>query len=239
MRWLPRHFFSAAILFGAGLVAASGCADNKSALFIRGVIALQSPSCEAKADPTTTMLGGGVMDVALTHEYWAPLLVGNQLTERGSRDQVRTETDRVSLTGAVVDVQDASGNSLQGGNYTTDATGFVDPASGDTPSYGVVFARLVPSAVSVSAGQQLTVKVRVFGKTLGGRYIESGDLTYPISVCSGCLVSFPSDAYDPANPGAGCTGDPGNATSPCYPGQDAPLDCRLCPPSNPVCVPPG
>jgi hypothetical protein len=238
MRWLPRHFFTAAILLGAGLVAASGCADNKTALFIRGVVALQSPGCDAKADPSATMLGGGVMDVALTREYWAALLVGNQLTERGSRDQVRTETDRVSLTGAVVDVQNSSGGTLSGGSYTTDATGFVDPASGNTPSYGVVFVRLVPSSVSVSAGQQLTVKVHVFGDTLGGRYIESGDLSYPISVCSGCLVSFPSNAYDPANPSAGCTGDPGSATEPCYPGQDEPIDCRLCT-QNPACVPPG
>ncbi len=236
MRWLPRHFFSAAILFGAGLMAASGCADNKSALFIRGVVQVQAPGCDAKADPTTTMWGGGMLDVALTHVYWAPLLVGNQLTERGSRDQVRTETSRVTIRGAVVDVMNAKGDTLT--SYTTDATGFVDPASGTTPGYGIVWAKIIPSSLNLQANTTVTVKVHVFGDTLGGRSIESTDLTYPISTCQGCLVSFPSNAYDPANPSAGCTGDPSGATTPCYPGQDVPIDCRLCT-QNPACIPPG
>lgn len=236
MRCLPRHFFSAAILCGAGLMAASGCADNKSALFIRGVVVVTPPSCEAKADPTVATWGGGMMDVALTNQYWAALLVGNQLTERGSREQVRTETSRVTIRGAVVSVSDVSGKSLT--SYTTDATGFIDPASGTTPGYGIVWAKIIPASLKLAANMTVTVKVHVFGETLGGRSIESTDLTYPISTCNGCLVSFPSNAYDPANPGAGCTGDPGSATLPCFTGQDQPIDCRLCR-QNPACIPPS
>lgn len=236
MRWAPRHFFLAAILCGAGLMAASGCADNKSALFIRGVEVVQAPSCEAKADPTSSMWGGGMMDVALTHEYWAPLLVGNQLTERGSREQVRTETSRVTIRGAVVDVETSQGKSLT--DYTIDATGFIDPASGTTPGYGVVWAKIIPPSLNLPANTTVTVKVHVFGDTLGGRSIESTDLTYPVSTCNGCLVSFPSGAYDPANPSAGCTGDPSGAVEPCFPGQDQPIDCRLCT-QNPACIPPS
>ncbi len=216
-------------------MAASGCADNKSGLFIRGVIAVTAPACDAKADPSAATLGGGLMDVALTNEYWAALLVGNQLTERGSRDQVRTETSRVTIRGAVVTVANASGGTLKA--YTTDATGFIDPASGTTPGYGVVWVKIVPASLPLNSDMTVTVKVHVFGDTLGGKHIESTDLTYPITTCSGCLVSFPSNAYDPANPGAGCTGDPGGATQPCFTGQDAPIDCRLCT-QNPVCTPP-
>lgn len=217
-------------------MAASGCADNKSALFIRGVEVVTSPSCEAKAEPTAATWGGGLMDVALTNHYWAALIVGNQLTERGSRSQVRTETSRVTIRGAVINIVDpATGKSRL--KFTTDATGFVDPASGTTPGYGVVWAKIIPGSLGLGPNQNVTVKVHVFGDTLGGREIESTDLTYPVSTCNGCLVSFPSDAYDPANPSAGCTGDPGSATEPCFIGQDQPVDCRLCT-QNPACTPP-
>ena len=173
---------------------------------------------------------------SLTSEYRAALLVGNQLTERGSREQVRTETSRITIRGAVVDVQDFKGNSLK--SFSTDATGFVDPATGSTPSYGVVYVKLIPSSLNLAANTQVTVQVHVYGDTLGGRSIESNDLTFPITTCAGCLVDFPAGAFDPANPGAGCTGDPGSATAPCFFGQDDPVDCRLCT-TNPACVPPA
>lgn len=228
-----RHVLSGAIVAGFSMLWAAGCADNNSAVFIRGVLAVQAPECAAKADPSSALQLGGVLDLAFRTNYQAALLVGNQLVAQGSRDQVRTETSRVVIKGAVVTVKDAAGNTLK--SYTVDATGFVDPASGTEPGYGVVQVELIPDSLQLSANTRVTADVQVFGDTLGGKSITSADLLFPISVCNGCLVSFPAAALDPTQPGK-CVGDT-TATLPCYPGQDDPIDCRLCT-GNPACVPP-
>src|SRR5262245_40786842 len=79
---------------------AEGCADNESALFVRGVLARKAPGCEAKGDPTQLMVGVGVLDMAFAAQnggsYNAPLLVGNQMARVGNADQVRTETSRIT-----------------------------------------------------------------------------------------------------------------------------------------------
>lgn len=228
-----RHILSGALLAGVGMASAAGCADNKSALFVRGVLALQAPECVAKADPSATMRLEGVLDLAFRTNYQAALLVGNQLVAQGSHNQVRTETSRVVVKGAVVTVKDAKGKTLT--SYTVDATGVIDPATGSDPSYGVVNAELIPDSLKLSPNTRVTADVQVFGDTLGGKSITSADLLFPIQVCKGCLVSFPADAVNAATPGQ-CVGTATTA-APCFMGQDDPIDCRLCA-SNPACVPP-
>src|SRR5215471_11423352 len=84
----------------AALPLIPSCADNNSSLFVVGVIALDKTTCLATGDSTANMLAGGVLDVAFSTSYTGFVLVGNQLTQRGSREQIRTETSRVALRGA-------------------------------------------------------------------------------------------------------------------------------------------
>ncbi len=73
-------------------------------------------------------------------------------------------------------------------------------------------------------------RVVVSGTTLDGARVKSPAFSFPIAVCTGCLVDYPLGADDPALPGYQCTvGD--SATSidwPCRKGQDDLVDCRLC-----------
>lgn len=228
-----RHVLSGGLLAGFAMLSASGCADNNSSVFVDGVLALQPPDCVAKADPSATLLLEGELDLAFRTNYQAALLVGNQMVAQASHDQVRTETDTFVVKGAVVTVKNATGKTLI--SYTVDATGVIPPASGTTPSYGVVAVELIPDSLSLQPNTRVTADVQVFGDTLGGTSVTSADLLFPIQVCYGCLVSFPADALDPTTPGQ-CVGQ-ASSSAPCFVGQDEAIDCRLCA-TNPVCKPP-
>jgi len=228
------------VVAGAMAVGASACADNESSIFIRQVLVPSGSDCTYSADPGGAALALGVMDLAFTREYWAGLLVGNQLVARGASDQLRTETARFRAEGAEVEIETTSGDLVQ--SFTVPVSGFADPSGGTEPGWGVVHAVLIDGTTgqSLAAGfaegerspvvGRVVVVVKVFGRTLGGREVESGEFRFPISVCYGCLVSFPPDATDPDLPTPNCanvgTGSSGEV--PCYVGQDEPIDCRVC-----------
>jgi hypothetical protein len=249
-RKLLRGAFAAGFIAAAAVLSTSGCAENRSSLFVRAVMMVTPPECIVKADPSATILLGGYMDLALTDTYRAALLVGNQLVRRGSRDQLRTETARVTLRGAEVRVRTARGALLR--EFTVDGTGFVDPGTSEEPGYGVMYAPLIPPGTAgLRPDTTVVVSVRVYGETLGGTEIESGDLSFPVSLCEGCLVSFPPQADDPAQSGYQCI-DQFSASSatgggaqlsedavPCWIGQDSYVDCRACVGTHPeVCTSP-
>jgi hypothetical protein len=234
-------------IFGSGLAlalvaaGATGCADNESSLFVRQVQAMQPPQCTVTADPSASFMPYGSLDLIIGGDngYQAALLVGNQLAQRGSTTQIRTETARVSLRGAIVRVLDDTGAEIT--SFTVDGSGFVDPGSGESPGFGLLGTTLIPPQfASYGYLGWVTVWVKVFGRTLGGKDIESNELTYPIDVCNGCLVSFPSKAVelDTGNcTHAGAT----EYTVPCIPGQDAPVPCTFCmdnPATRSVCLHP-
>jgi hypothetical protein len=219
-----KHLFGVAALAAAPF-ALGGCEDNESALFVRSVVKLEAGDCLARAQPDATMLPFGTLDTSFEGNYVASLLVGNQLARQGDRDKVRTETARVALRGAVVSVRDPLGSELQA--FTSDGAGFVDPGNGNEPGYGIMFAELLPrNLVTAPPGgaTSVNVSVRVFGETLGGRDIESSELIFPITVCDGCLVSFPTDAILNGE----CAKGTPPEDLPCNFGQDTPVDCRLC-----------
>ena len=246
MRLLRTRLWAAGIVTTTAVLLASGCAENESSLFVRAVLVVAPPECVVKSDASSTFLLQGVMDVALTDAYSAALLVGNQLVRRGSRDQLRTETSRISLRGAEVHLTNAQGSQVFA--FSVDGSGFVDPGNSDEPGYGVMSTTLIPPEYSPPAGTTVTARVRVYGRTLGGTDIESGDFWFPIYICRGCLVSFPLEADDPAQDGYQCLagaatggGDTGPSEDdiPCSVGQDGYLDCRWCAAGNPVCQTPG
>lgn len=206
-----------------------GCADNESSIFVRQVMQLSAPACKTTGDPTAPSLLYGVLDVGAAKQagYQATLLVGNHLVPRGSQQQIRTETARVNLRGAVVRIEDANGNTLQ--NYTLDATGFVDPGTDTQPGWGLLSTTLIPPGTP--ALNWVTVRVKVFGQTLGGKDVESDELTFPINLCYGCLVDYP-DAANTITDGTGyecgSTTQAQSLTEPCIIGQDDRVPCPFC-----------
>ncbi len=248
MRAATKYLLSVGLLSLGTLALTSSCADNNSSLFVVGVIDINATTCAAKPDTTSALLAQGTLDVAFTSSYTAALLVGNQLTQQGSREQIRTETSRISLRGAEVTLTTLDGRTL--GNYSTVGTGFVDASAGDVPSYASMFVNLIPPTLgnntAVQAAKVVLAKIRVFGDSLGNSSITSSELDFPITICNGCLVRYPADAADttlPAGTGYRCstaaTTTQTTEAAPCIQGQDAPFACTFCSAAYPLCQDPG
>lgn len=246
------YLLAAGLLTLGSFVFAPGCATNDSSMFVVGVLDLNQSTCLAKPDLTAAMLAGGVLDTAFQQDYTASLLVGNQLTQRGSREQLRTETSRVTLRGAEVTLTTLAGKDItitQNGksttaHFSTVGTGFVDAAAGDAPSYGTMSVVVLPPGI-VASGElpgQVLAKIRVFGDTLGGKAVTSSELDFPITLCDGCLVTYPAQG-DPTSstymcPTPSAADMSSAAAGPCILGQDVPFSCTRCLATSDACKDP-
>lgn len=234
------------LLCGGGLLSTtSGCADNESSIYVRDVLA-GDESCIFRADPESTFIGAGSLDVAIRGEYHAALLVGNQLVRRGDPEQLRTETSRVTLYAADVTLLSPGGGALVRADgsdaaFSVEVAGFVDPGTGQEPGYGIALVKLIDAQTAQDlAGQimatgfvqDVVAGVIVRGRTTGGNELETAEFQFPISVCYGCLIVYPAEADDPGRPGVDCD-IRADAEVSCRPGQDGPVDCRSC--SHPLC----
>jgi len=241
-RLISKYLLTAGSLVLASAILTPSCATNNSSLFVVGVLDLNHSTCIAKADTTDPFLAQGTLDLAFTQSYTAFVLVGNQLTQQGSREQLRTETSRVSLRGAEVKLSTVDGKPL--GSYSTVGTGFVDAAAGDAPSYAAMAVNVIPAALTNLPGTVLA-KIRVFGDTLGGQSVTSSELDFPITVCTGCLINYDTpDTTQPANSPYKCatavsTSTQTSVAPPCILGQDVPFSCALCSSSFDICRDPS
>jgi len=225
------------------------CAHNDQTIFIRQVAAppvltTAGTTCVYGNDLNSAGLLQGTLDVALVSSYSLNLVVGNQLVKRGDALNVRAESNRVELKGAVVRVSDVNDNTLS--EFTTYGAAVIDPASGSDPSYGVMQVVGVDTAASAKlaaaipkgVAQLVLAHVKAFGTTLGGIDVESQEYQFPISVCNSCLIDF-STGTDPAQPLPNCAKSAetsSNIVYPCNAGQDQPVPCQLCQ-KNPACHP--
>ena len=204
----------------------SSCADTPNTLFVVGV-PVPDEQCTVDADGSTTTLVRGLYDLRFTSAYSNWILVGNQLTARGSRDLLRAETARVHLRGAIVRLTTPDDKPLT--EFTTVATGFANPGTGDQAGFGTMFIDIVPEGLFTEA-TNVVAHIRAFGDTVGGQALESTELTFPISVCDGCLLTY--GQRDPTTGGCDLSATP---ELPCIPGQDAPYPCQLCAGSDGLC----
>ena len=251
---MKRIWGRALAAMAVSVVAISACVSNDGSLFVQGVLAPPTAGADGTCIYTTTATGPfisvGTLDVALGSQYIPTLLIANQLVQVGAATQSRVETNRVQLQGAIVRVTSAAGAELR--SYTVPSSGFVDVATGGTPGYGAVSTVLVDSDTVNSLRQQLgavgsglirlLVYVKVYGVTLGGTHVETGEYQFPVNACFGCLVNFPADSVSPPpSPQPNClevSGGSGGGTlaRPCVTGQDQAIDCRLCQ-GNIACTP--
>jgi hypothetical protein len=223
------------------MVLGPGCADNRSTIYIQGAMLIPQDSCTVTADANADFLFRGTYDAAFATstapEYNAALLVGNQMVRRGNASTLRTETSRISFYEAEVSLSNSAGDPIPNGNFVVPVTGFADAAAGTEPGYGVVAVTLIDatSAQAITPGQEVVANVILRGESLGNVDVETDSWSFPITVCNGCLVSFPPDADDPAKPGLDCD-IRDEAPVYCRMGQDAFVDCRACA-GVPACTP--
>jgi hypothetical protein len=214
---------TAATVSVAGLF--SGCADNESTLFIKGVMKPDEGTCTYRPDATSVLLLGGVLDTAFGGSYMAGLLVGNQMKSQGNKDRNRTETSRILLEGAVVSLRRSNGGVIS--EFSAPGVGFVDPSSGDAAAFGVVSVLVVPDAAEVVGEAYVVADIQVYGHSLGGQEVESNVFSFPIDICDGCLVSFPQSSINPTTGECQAT-ESTSGVLPCYFGQDEIILCSDC-----------
>lgn len=249
---MNRIWGRARMLMAAGLFAgalAPACAENDQSIFIRGALApsanRQNGVCTYTADPAQPQLFEGSLDVGVRDNYFAVLLVGNQLSARGSQQAVRAESNRVHINGAVVRVTNPDGSVIN--EFTSLSTGFADAQGNDQPAYGAIGVVAIDAKTKDALAGQLTARtqtklvlanISVFGKTLGGVDVESGEYQLPIRVCNGCLVTFTDSNDAAAAVQPNCLKPLGTAGTnlPCSAGQDEAVPCQLCQ-GRPVCDP--
>jgi len=237
MQRLRRTMAAGFLAFGAA-IASSSCVDNESSLFIYGVMEITNTQCLAKPDQSAVFIPEGTLDRVFADGYQAALLVGSHLTQRGSRDKLRTETSRLSITGAHMTLYGTNGSVTE---FDTPATGLVNPSSGTDPGLAAVFARLVRQKDLAGLGDpgQMIARIKILGTTLGGQDIESGVFDFPITLCDGCLVTYPPDALDPNNNNRCDAVETTQETTVCSIGQDVSFPCTYCAAFNEICADPS
>lgn len=239
-----------ATAIGLALTVAPACVDNDQSLYVRQVVAppdtkSETGGCVYKPDATGTALFEGTLDLLIAQNYSAVILVGNQLIQRSDNLSARAESNKAHLDGAIVRVTDADGNDIR--EFTSPAAGFADNSNGIIASFGLARVTLIDSATVNSLARSITTtkeklvlaNIKVFGETLGGVDLESGEFQFPIRICRGCLISF-LGADDPNSDGVDCNlqntaAAAGGASDtldrtklPCQAGQDEYLPCTAC-----------
>jgi hypothetical protein len=249
MKHLLRSKGVSSVVLLSVLAIGGGCTDEETGFFIQGNVALSAPACVATAESSAEMIGTGLLDVALRLDYQASLLVGSQLTPRGDKANLRTETMTTTITGAEVQLFTDTGELDT--EFTVPAFGTIYPNTSAEPGFGIISATLIPAASGQLLAEELddrnriitrVAQVKVFGETLGGLEIESSDIRYVIRVCEGCLIDFPSNALTLDTGGVLRCQGAATATAPeppCRTGQDDAIDCRSCTSFNAFCNDPN
>lgn len=201
--------------------------------------------CTYPASMDASFLPSGRYDLGFFGSYQVGLVLGNQMASRGVKAQSRTETSRIMLEGAEVRLVTGNGELFALENnpnpFSAPGAGFVNVGNGSEPGYGVLSVVVIPADDSPTARQALynagylIAEIKAFGHTLGGQAVESNVFKFPIEICYGCLVTFPSKELSAVTGECGVSSDSETAAAPCVWGQDEQVVCTACSGTFEVC----
>jgi len=253
------------ILLTGLLVALSGgltsCQDRDFGLSIRQIQLFDVGSCAVNTDETTFQ-SQSIVDLSLRNSYTIfPFIENNMLSVNDVKaldvTDGRINTTDVVLRSATIEYTtlDTLSAQLQ--------SPLVVPLSGTVKVGGflVIGLEVLNTALlqqlqdadeflviedngsvrPVRTSIKIIARIRVEGETLDGKVVESNEFLYPIEVCNGCLITYPSNLLETRNGQLTCPSlklDPeGNpvvgpsASSSCVGqlGSDgAAVDCQTC-----------
>lgn len=247
-----------------------GCEQNAVTFFITQMNAPQiaGTTCTVPDDPNSARIAEGIMDVGLRDDYFVSPLLQNSLVATASPSFGRVETANIIVQGFVVELHDGSPEgALIERPFSVYQSTLVPVGVGGLPSYQVSTLQVIPppvgqrlrTEVCVIDTQGVTencpvprirqrvkriiVRLSAFGATQGHLDVETPTFDFPVNVCCGCTVQFPSDSdqAEMLRPGPDCSSGLAVASQgACNPGMDFPLDCRFCASANPqFCQPRG
>jgi hypothetical protein len=223
-----RRAGAVALLAAGGVLAPSACVVNESTFFIRACLSVPRDSCTVQPSTNATFVATGAIDAAFRSEYDCFALFENQLVARGDSTKLRTETSRISVYQAEVQVLTTDPNNpVALAAFTVPVSGFADPGSGTEPGLGATIVQLLDPATLKSLAAKLgpTSKLQVISsvvlhaRTLGGQELTSNEFKFPIDVYNGALCQ-------PVVSPETCTTSASKPTADCLLGQDAVADCR-------------
>ena len=212
-----------------------GCAEPRDMFFIQ-LVKVPSTDCNVDSSEDGYYRTAGVLDLAFSWQYFLTPLLRNQLSPRGSADDLRTEVNGIQVEGANIQLWQG-GRPYQGNafdQFYQPAASYVHP--GGVTATGFVAIRTEASAqlleTVLSEGSRpvfVTVGVRMLGTTSGGIELETPEFFFTVRLCYGCLVTCPESSR-PSEGGGLCESTEVPPDAPCWLGQDAMFDCRFCTP---------
>ncbi|MDA3862662.1 MAG: hypothetical protein PF689_02225 [Deltaproteobacteria bacterium] len=176
------------------LVMATGsCAENSASLVI---IQNQAPEegCTASNQVSTDFLSHGIIDVGAARYGLDPRYIGWFVVENNLTSTVESngiELNKVEIKQANVSLNLGAAGSNLGSEYTkfSDST-FVSIPPDETRSVQVnLIHPNVADRLNIQEGQFIEgfASLQIIGE-IGGTEIETNKITFPITICYGCLV---------------------------------------------------
>lgn len=239
--------------FTAGACVPDGASQF---LYITGNSVVES-DCTFSATEVGPFRSGGTLDVVLARQYNFAASVKNAMPssialQGRTLGDPRLEANIVQLERATVRYEYPDDPAFQDLPQLvgTSFSEFVGITVGPGAVSGVSIPLLAPTlAAEISnklpprdelnpaPGITLVTKIRVAGQMLDGTAVETDEFLYPINICKGCLLFFPTEA---ATPGAGpnCRNEenPPQLADRCLLGQDQSVDCRICRELKPIAL---
>jgi hypothetical protein len=226
------------------------------------VNAMNASICSITADPMGAKVLSPVLDVALAYQYTAFPLIQNNLATGRNLDINRADTRAIQGRYADIQLTNASGQGLTlvgaPSSYRIPiSSDRIDAANGPIAGYGIVQMPVVgPAQVAAlkarlgcddvanlctRRSETVVVTIRPTFETTGGQVLSGSDppwinvapYSFPLTVCCGCLVSFPPNVDANCDPLMGAMASTTNMDY-CLLGQDFASSCTRCR-GNPAC----
>jgi|GEM_PF-3551943 len=221
----------------------SGCTENRASFYIQDM-KVPTEECVIPADKSATYYSWGIWDIGLLGAYHVHPLTINDMTSSKKLNPLAAESNLIQVDGAWVTVMDLNDNELSGESFVPSPC-TVEPEGGATSMDFETITKDMYSRISdLSPGvlyrvndlctspvkSTIILRIKVTGVTAGGQNVETPYFYFPVTVCCGCLVYFPSDTWDESIGSYNCHSSESTTTEKiCFLDfQDGPVDCRLC-----------
>jgi|GEM_PF-4990848 len=188
----------------AALTSVVGCADDGGSLHVVCPIVPTLTESVCTWDPTSeTCVFKGEMNLAAAKQYDVALAVESGLKARASDVPPRPEPNRLSLTGATIELRKPNGARLDipglDNPFKLAGSGTVPPEGRGMMSLTVIPSnyadRLRANILGAQPESQVVVAVKVKAVTDGGEDVESNEWLWPITLLyaspiegKGCVV---------------------------------------------------
>jgi hypothetical protein len=234
------------------LLLMTSCTENRASLYVQDM-KVPTDECFIPGDKDAAYYSWGTWDVGLGYSYQVHPLLVNEMSSSLTLNPNAAETNSVLVKGAWVALLDATDTELIAPVFVYSPCTVEPEGSSTAMNFTAVNAATYDTLAGIFRGtltgiydlchtrttSTLVIRIRIVGKTTGDRDIDTPYFYFPITVCCGCTVFFPPDAFDSIVGLHDCLGEEGTETEPpCFLGQDKNVDCRQCAGNFPeLCAP--